>query len=148
MSPDPQSVSKSKSELMDFHKTYEQQERQKRHAEREAKRKAEEEKAAKLQNLGTKDPTAAEKVRIATMKEEMERKKQMIEKAQLDRELAAEQRARDERERKTKREGLFEHLEVKRRERSVDAEQGRVAAEVEHTSKLQIGSGLPTVFVF
>merc|ERR1712087_792535 len=54
----------SKAEAEVYQKSYEQQERQKRHAEREDKRKQEEAKKGKLQDLKGKDPNAAEALRI------------------------------------------------------------------------------------
>lgn len=147
-SPLAKSMTRDGSELMDFHRTYEQQERQKRHAEREAKREAEEEKRGKLAHLASRDPAALERQRIAKMHAEQEQKKKAVEEAQLARELAVEAKAREESERSLRREELFNKLEVTRQERERNAEAQRTAALVERTQALEIGRGLPTVLSF
>ncbi|CAK0801737.1 unnamed protein product, partial [Prorocentrum cordatum] len=121
-SPLAKSMTRDGSELMDFHRTYEQQERQKRHAEREAKREAEEEKRGKLAHLAFRDPAAVERQRIAKMHAEQEQKKSAVEQAQLARELAVEAKAREEAERSQRREELFQKLEAARQERERSAE--------------------------
>lgn len=151
MSPDSplaKSMTRDGSELNDFHKTYEQQERQKRHAEREAKREAEEEKRGKLAHLASRDPAAVERQRIAVMHSGQEQKKKAVEEAQLARELAVEAKAREEIERSRLREELFAKLEVPRQDRERDAEAKRTGALAERTKALDIGLGLPSVLVF
>lgn len=66
-------------------KSFEQQERARRHAEREEKRKVEEAKKAKVDKLGAQNPNASEVLRIHDWRRQEDKKKEVKEHARLPR---------------------------------------------------------------
>merc|ERR1711972_376995 len=71
----------TKKEAAQFQKSFEQEERQKRHAEREEKKREQEAKKGKVQDLKGKDPNAAEILRVKQLRKEHDSKKSKAETA-------------------------------------------------------------------
>merc|ERR1712187_290431 len=85
----------TKKEAALFQKSFEQEERQKRHAEREEKKRAQEAKKGKVQDLKGKDPSAAEILRVMQWRKEDNSKKTKTEAARVAKEIAQEQEQRN-----------------------------------------------------
>merc|ERR1712203_483345 len=80
----------TKAEANQFQKSFEQEERQKRHAEREEKKREQEPKKGKVQDLKGKDPNAAEILRVKQWRKEDYSKKTKTEAARVAKEIAQE----------------------------------------------------------
>lgn len=135
-------------EMEAFQKSFEQQERQKRNAEREERRKAEEAKKGRMQQLKGKDPNTAEILRINEWRKDEQARKDRIENAKLERELAQEDNAKRMSRIIADREEMWERLEKVRREKSLERELKRNEACIKHTKALPVGSGLPKVMLY
>merc|ERR1712187_752969 len=85
----------TKKEAAQFQKSFEQEERQKRHAEREEKKREQEAKKGKVQDLKAKDPNAAEILRVKQWRKEENSKKTKTEAARVAKEIAQEQEQRN-----------------------------------------------------
>merc|ERR1719350_1137552 len=85
----------AKADMENWSKSFEQQERQRRHAERAAKKKQEEAKRSKVEKLGATNPNVIEIQRITEWKKQEEKKKEAVEKARLERELAEEKAVKE-----------------------------------------------------
>mmetsp|Transcript_1509 Transcript_1509/g.4685 ORF Transcript_1509/g.4685 Transcript_1509/m.4685 type:complete len:629 (-) Transcript_1509:81-1967(-) len=141
-------VSPVASEMQAFQRTYEQKERQRRHAERAERRKMEDAKKEKLQDLMGKDPNAAEVQRVREWQKEEDAKKERLEKARLARELAQEEEAREKAKRVADREATWDRLEKARRDNSREREIKRNEATIQRCKALPMGTALPTVLTY
>mmetsp|Transcript_16090 Transcript_16090/g.31493 ORF Transcript_16090/g.31493 Transcript_16090/m.31493 type:complete len:292 (+) Transcript_16090:1012-1887(+) len=138
----------SPSEMQAFQRTFEQTQRQKRHAEREERRRQEEDKKEKLEQLKGKDPSVAEVLRMQQWRKEQEAKKERIEQARLERELLQEKEKADRLSRDSQREETWERLEKLRREKSLERDIKRNEACISRSRNLPIGTGLPVVLTY
>jgi len=130
-------------EKAEFQKTFEFQQRAERRAQRAERIKKEEAKREKLEQLGAKDPTAKEIARIHMWRIEDEEKKEWLEKAKLDKELATEQANRQVLETAKKRVDTFTRLEEKRRQRSREREIARNEGARGRIRDAPVGAALP-----
>jgi len=130
-------------EKAEFQKTFEFQQRAERRAQRAERIKKEEAKREKLEQLGAKDPTAKEIARIQMWRREDEEKKEWLEKAKLDKELATEQANRQVLETAKKRVDTFTRLEEKRRQRSREREIARNEGARGRIRDAPVGAALP-----
>jgi len=146
--PDQGGMAKNPGELADFKKSYEQQERVRRHEERMAKRKTEDVKLAKLSQLAGPDPNAREIIRISKMRQDQAATKKKLEEARLKKELDHEAKVRNQAEAMEKRQQLTDHLETKRRDRSREKEKLRIDACVARVKGMPIGAAMPRVLVY
>merc|ERR1719217_1098748 len=112
-------------ELADFQKSFEQQERERRHNDRLEKRKLEEAKEKKLTALTGPDPLTREMQRIAKWRQKDTDVRDMLDGAKRDKELAAERTAREAHQAALQREEVWDHLEKRRRDRSREKEKLR-----------------------
>lgn len=131
-----------------FQRTFEQQQRQRRHAEREDRRRKEDIKFARLQQLGSRDPNAVEVQRIRQWHAQEDERKQHLEDARLARELAQEKLAKEVAERLLQRDDKWQTLEEKRRERSLERERRRNEAVIQRTKNVSLGTALPSTLVY
>lgn len=138
----------SKADMESWSKSFEQMERQRRHAERLANQKKEEAKRSKVEKLGATNPNAVEVQRIHDWKKAEEKKKQAVEKARTAKALAEEKASRETEQKVEKRAELWETLEARRREASQEREHERNAKVVQRTRNLPIGTGLPMALVY
>lgn len=135
-------------EAQAFQRSYEQQERQKRHAEREEKRRADEAKKERLTQLKGRDPNVAEVLRAQEWRKEEQARRERVDASKLARELAHEESARAAHEAARQREETWERLEQRRRELSRERELRRNEACVRRVQALPVGSALPQVLLF
>lgn len=135
-------------EQEEFQKTFEHEQRAQRRKERADRTKKEEEKRAKLDQLGAKDPAAREIARIRQWFHEDQEKKEMLEQAKLDKELATEAAARAKEERDSQRIQTFEKLEKKRRERSREREQARIQGALARVRCAAAGAAMPSCLAY
>merc|ERR1719401_660961 len=119
--------------------TYEEQEKAKREEEREAKRQQEDAKRGKVKQLGAKDPNVAEIAKTQRWKKEDDMKKQMLEQARLDRELAHENAARAAAQKVAKREEKWEILEKLRRDKDAEREKVRLDRCIATSKSMPVG---------
>lgn len=138
----------SPSEMQAFQRTFEQTQRQKRHAEREERRRQEDDKKEKLEQLKGKDPNAAEVLRMQQWRKEQEANKERIEQARLAREMSQEKEKAERLSRDRQREETFERLEKLRRIREEEREIKRNEACIRRSRNLPMGTGLPTVLTY
>jgi len=129
-------------------RTYEQVERQRRHAAREEQRKQEERKREKVKQLGSKDPNATELLRIHEWKQEQDAKKKAMDNARLSRELQQEAALRAKAEKEATHEAKWEELEIKRRKADEEADRLRNAKYIQQIKAMPIGKCLPSVLVY
>lgn len=144
----PISPGATKSDIASFQKSFEQEERLRRRTEREEKRKQEEAKRGKMEKLGPANPNAVEIVRIQEWRKQQQEKKEAIESARLQRELAQEKAKMEAEERTADRTETFERLEKVRREREAEREQKRQEALLQRVRALPIGTALPLALVY
>lgn len=130
-------------EQEEFQRTFEIQQRAERRAQRAERVKKEEAKREKLEQLGSKDPTAREITRITLWRNEEAAKKERIEKAKLDKELAVEEAQRQKLQKDVDRVQTFERLEKVRRERSRERELIRNEGARARIRDAPIGAALP-----
>merc|ERR1711920_1104307 len=138
----------TKAEATQFQKSFEQEERQKRHAEREERRKQEEAKKGKLQDLKGKDPNAMEMLRIKEWRKEEASRKKIMEEARLAREKAQEGELIRIQKADLAREEKWEALEQVRIQREIEREALRKEACIHRNKSVMIGTALPTVLSF
>merc|ERR1712072_542725 len=138
----------SAAEIEAFQKSFEEQERQRRRAERQEKLKLEEAKQAKMQQLTGPDPTARELSRIAKWRSADDEKKQRLQNAKLKQELEAEAGMDQVIKATNDRTSIWAELEEKRRAASQERTIARREGVAERTKKLPVGLALPRVFVF
>merc|ERR1711972_89175 len=136
------------SEAAVLSKSFEQQERARRHAERAERRKQEEAKKSKVDKLGAQNPNATEILRINEWRRQEESKKQVMEKARLQRELADEKAIKETAQRVAEREEKFEVLESRRNEANLQREARRNEAVTQRIKNVSIGTGLPMALVY
>eukprot|EP00931_Biecheleriopsis_adriatica_P104425 TRINITY_DN790_c0_g1_i1.p1 TRINITY_DN790_c0_g1~~TRINITY_DN790_c0_g1_i1.p1 ORF type:complete len:663 (-),score=210.31 TRINITY_DN790_c0_g1_i1:67-1968(-) len=132
----------------DTQKTFEQSERQKRQADLDEKRKKEEMKKDKMQQLSGKNPNQIELMRIRQWRESEEERKKMLEEARTNKELQREQKIRALMEQAEAREELTQRLEVSRQEKEEVRSKNRQQRVIDHIKNLPVGGGLPGVFVY
>mmetsp|Transcript_115099 Transcript_115099/g.245929 ORF Transcript_115099/g.245929 Transcript_115099/m.245929 type:complete len:625 (-) Transcript_115099:72-1946(-) len=132
----------------ELRKTFEQEQRQQRHAEREALRKQEEAKREKVNQLGSKDPSVAEILKATTWAKEDSMKKKAFEEARLAREVEQEKREQELRTRIIKREEKWAILEKVRDEKFTEKDRIRNEQCIAHTKSIACGLGIPAVFVY
>merc|ERR1740121_1602164 len=138
----------SKADMENWSKSFEQQERSRRHAERAAKKKQEEAKRSKVEKLGATNPNVIEIQRIHDWKVADAKNKEAVEKARLNRELADEKAAKELHAKNENRVDKFETVETKRREASQEREKIRTKMVVERARNMPLGSALPMALVF
>mmetsp|Transcript_58792 Transcript_58792/g.164122 ORF Transcript_58792/g.164122 Transcript_58792/m.164122 type:complete len:633 (+) Transcript_58792:103-2001(+) len=144
---DVDAAGSTESELMQFQKAFDQQDRQRRHAERLERQRQEEAKTKKMTQLTGPDPNARELQRIEKWRREDAELKKRLDEARLQRELNNERVKAEAIERAAQRADLTDHLEALRREASQERERRRIAACVERKNNLPIGAGLPQVLL-
>jgi len=132
-----------KKEQKEFQRTFEQEQRAERRRERAERVKKEEEKHRQMDKLGAKDPMAREIARIQGWFREDEEKKQMLEQAKLDKELALERAEKEKNEKDRLRIETFEEKEKVRRARSQEREKIRIEGCLARVRDAPIGAALP-----
>lgn len=132
-----------KKEVGEFQRTFEFQQRSERRAQRAERIKKDEAKKEKLDQLGAKDPTAREISRIAQWRLEEEEKKEYLEKAKLEKEVAIEQAQKQRLQRDQERVTKFEEMEKVRRQRDAERELIRNEGVRARIQDMAIGSALP-----
>merc|ERR1711865_624508 len=137
-----------KKEQDEFQRTFEVQQRAQRRLQRADKTKKEEAKREKLDQLGAKDPTAREIIRIRQWFNEDEERKERIEKAKLQKELLMEEAQREKLQNEHDRITTFEKLEKSRRARSREREERRNEGARARIRDAAIGAALPTCFAY
>merc|ERR1711865_260886 len=100
-------------------------------------------KKEKMDQLGAKDPTAREIVRIRQWFNEDEERKERIEKAKLQKELLMEEAQREKLQKEHDRVTTFERLETSRRARSKEREERRNEGACARIRDAAIGAALP-----
>eukprot|EP00929_Paragymnodinium_shiwhaense_P029863 TRINITY_DN17037_c0_g1_i1.p1 TRINITY_DN17037_c0_g1~~TRINITY_DN17037_c0_g1_i1.p1 ORF type:complete len:639 (-),score=204.29 TRINITY_DN17037_c0_g1_i1:230-2146(-) len=147
--PGTKTMGKSNStELAEFQKSFEQQERERRHLERMEKRKLEEAKEKKMTALTGPDPLTREMQRVAKWQAKDAELKDTLATARKERELKVEKEHKEATIAAQEREEIWDHLEKKRRDRSREKERLRNEAVVARTKALPVGCGMPRVLVF
>ena len=132
-----------KKEQDEFQRTFEVQQRAQRRSQRADKTKKEDAKREKMDQLGAKDPTAREIVRIRQWFNEDEERKERIEKAKLQKELLMEEAQREKLQKEHDRITTFERLETSRRARSKEREERRNEGARARIRDAAIGAALP-----
>lgn len=130
-----------------FQKTFEQVERQRRHAERADKLRQEQMRRGKKDGA-REDPKVAELLRIKAWQAEAERQKKYIEDARLNKELNMEEQFMGSTKGKKARLELWEYLQKPRSEQTSNREQACQDKTIARAKALRQGSGLPTVFSY
>jgi len=130
-----------------FQRTFNQVERQRRHAEREEKRRQEQMRRGKKEGI-SQDPKAAELARIMAWRADEEQLKQYIADARLSKELALEQSLMALTKGGKARQDLWEYLEKPRSARIATREQALQDKTIARAKALRPGSGLPAVFSY
>jgi len=132
-----------KKEQDEFQRTFEFQQRAERRAGRAEHIKKEQAKMEKLEQLGAKDPTAREIVRIQQWFKDDEDKKERLEKAKLDGELIVEQAQKKKLQADSIRVETFEKTEKVRRQRSREREERRNEGVRDRIRNQAIGAAMP-----
>lgn len=132
-----------KKEQKEFQRTFEQEQRAQRRLERADRIKKEEEKHKQMDKLGAKDPQAREIARIERWFKEDDEKKQMLEQAKMDKEIAVEKAQQAKIEKDRSRIEFFEEKEKVRRERSKERERIRIEGCLARVRDAPIGAALP-----
>lgn len=139
----------SSGETEELRKMFAQQERQKRFEAIAAKRELEKEKVSKMKKLAADDPNAKEVQRFQEMKREQEAIDARIAAARKQRDDAFQAKNNEAIERSQKRDALWEDLEERRREASLERNATRTTTASRYARSYEKGAGLPSmVLVF
>jgi len=138
----------SAGEMEQFQRTYEQQERQRRNADREVLRLREAEKVGKLKDLKGKDPNAAELIRVRAWRKADDARQKKLDNARLKKEMGNEKIRKDQQVKRKQHEERWEDLEEKRMIMSVDMEKKRNEVLLKHIKNCKIGTGLPALLAY